>query len=118
MGKTGYRVLAYISLSLGVAGIVLPLLPTTPFVLLAAWCASRSSPAFEAWLHEHRTFGPIIRNWRDNRAVPAKAKWLAGALLASSWTMLWLAAAPVAVLVLTGVFFTGLVVFLLTRPSV
>lgn len=118
MGKTAYRILAYISLSLGVAGIALPLLPTTPFVLLAAWCASRSSPAFEAWLHEHRTFGPVIRNWRDRRAVPAQAKWLAIVLLASSWTLLWWSGMPVAVLVVTGLFFTGLVVFLFTRPSV
>lgn len=118
MGKTAYRVLAYISLSLGVAGIALPLLPTTPFVLLAAWCASRSSPAFEAWLHEHRTFGPVIRNWRDKRAVPAHAKWLAGGMLAFSWTVLWWSGMPVAALVVIGLFFTGLMVFLSTRPSV
>lgn len=117
MGKTGYRVLAYISLSLGVAGIALPLLPTTPFVLLAAWCASRSSPAFEAWLHDHRTFGPVIRNWRDQQAVPVQAKWLALAMLAVSWSLLWLATMPPLVLAVTGVFFTGLVIFLFTRPS-
>lgn len=118
MGKTAYRILAYISLSLGVAGIALPLLPTTPFVLLAAWCASRSSPAFEAWLHGHRTFGPVIRNWQERRAVPERAKWLALLLLATSWLMLWLMGMPFAVLVVTGVFFTGLVAFLATRPSV
>lgn len=117
MGKTGYRLLAYISLSLGVAGIALPLLPTTPFVLLAAWCASRSSPAFEAWLHDHRTFGPVIRNWRERQAVPAQAKWLALAMLVLSWSLLWLAAMPALVLAVTGVFFTGLVTFLFTRPS-
>jgi hypothetical protein len=118
MRKTGYRLLAYISLLLGVVGIVLPLLPTTPFVLLAAWSASRSSPAFEAWLHGHRTFGPIIRNWRENRAVPLQAKWLAGALLACSWSLLWISGVPPAGLVVAGLFFTGLVVFLFTRPSV
>ncbi|MFC4259188.1 YbaN family protein [Marinobacter lacisalsi] len=117
MEKTAYRVLAYISLSLGVAGIALPLLPTTPFVLLAAWCASRSSPAFAAWLHEHQTFGPVIRNWRDKRAVPLQAKWLAGAMLLFSWVVLWWSGLPAAALVLTGVFFMGLVAFLFTRPT-
>ncbi|WP_328187620.1 YbaN family protein [Marinobacter sp. OP 3.4] len=118
MRKTGYRILAYISLALGLAGVVLPLLPTTPFVLLAAWCASRSSPAFEAWLHGHPTFGPVIHNWRESRAVPVRAKWVAGLLLASSWTMLFLMGMPLVVLVMTGLFFSGVVTFLVTRPSV
>lgn len=118
MGKTAYRILAYVSLSLGVVGIALPLLPTTPFVLLAAWCASRSSPAFEAWLHEHRTFGPVIRNWRDHRAVPVRAKWTALVLLASSWAMMWLWNAPAVGLLMAGVFFLVLAIFLFTRPSV
>ncbi|GGY78684.1 YbaN family protein [Marinobacter zhanjiangensis] len=117
MRKTGYRLLAYISLMLGVAGIALPLLPTTPFVLLAAWSASRGSPAFEAWLHDHRRFGPIIRNWREKQAVPLQAKWIAAALLASSWALLRLSGMPPAGLVVAGLFFTGLVVFLFTRPS-
>lgn len=118
MKKTVYRILAYVCLGLGILGIVLPLLPTTPFVLLAAWCASRSSPAFEAWLHHHRTFGPVIQNWQEKRAVPARAKWMAGVLLLSSWAMLFLSGMPAIGLVLAGLFFSGIVVFLFTRPSV
>ena len=117
MAKSIYRIMAYISLGLGLAGIVLPLLPTTPFVLLAAWCASRSSPAFEAWLTGHRTFGPAIRDWRERRAVPVRARWLASGMLLSSWLMLIIAGSPLFVLVVTGTFFAGLVVFLATRPS-
>ncbi|MGM0570873.1 YbaN family protein [Marinobacter sp.] len=117
MGKTGYRLLAYISLSLGVAGIVLPLLPTTPFVLLAAWSASRGSPAFESWLHNHARFGPLIRDWHERQAVPLSAKWLATILLASSWAFLWWWQSPPVVLVITGLFFSGLVIFLFTRPT-
>lgn len=118
MGKTGYRILAYISLAFGILGVALPLLPTTPFVLLAAWSASRSSPAFEAWLLGHPTFGPMIHNWRQNRAIPVRAKWAAGAMLIASWVMLFLMGMPLAVLIMTGLFFSGLVVFLCTRPSV
>ncbi len=117
MGKAGYRWLAYISLSLGVAGVVLPLLPTTPFVLLAAWSASRGSPAFERWLHDHQRFGPMIADWHERQAVPRSAKFLAAALMASSWALLWWWQMSPVVLVITGVFFSGLVLFLFTRPS-
>lgn len=117
MKKTIYRLAAYSSLCVGLAGVLLPLLPTTPFVLLAAWCASRSSPAFEAWLVSHRTFGPVIRGWQTSRAIPARAKWLAGCMLLSSWLILLAVGSPLLVLGITGMFFLGLVTFLITRPS-
>ena len=59
---------------LGIAGIVLPLLPTTPFILLASACFMRGSPAFHRWLHEHKTFGPMLENWHKHRAVTRKVK--------------------------------------------
>ncbi len=63
-----------LSLVLGIIGIFLPLLPTTPFVLLASACFMRSSPRFHRWLHTHKTFGPILDNWHQHRAVTAKVK--------------------------------------------
>ncbi len=59
---------------LGIAGIALPLLPTTPFILLASACFMRGSPAFYQWLHNHKTFGPILDNWHKHRAVTSKVK--------------------------------------------
>ena len=59
---------------LGAAGAVLPLLPTTPFILVAAWCFARSSPRMHRWLLESALFGPIVRNWEQNRCVPLRAK--------------------------------------------
>ncbi|EPP6380684.1 YbaN family protein [Vibrio alginolyticus] len=59
---------------LGIAGIALPLLPTTPFILLASACFMRGSPAFHQWLHNHKTFGPILDNWHKHRAVTSKVK--------------------------------------------
>ncbi|WP_372059768.1 YbaN family protein [Vibrio alginolyticus] len=59
---------------LGIAGIALPLLPTTPFILLASACFMRGSPAFHQWLHNHKTFGPILGNWHKHRAVTSKVK--------------------------------------------
>src|SRR5690554_7882794 len=70
--KTGFRILAYISALLGLAGVVLPLLPTTSFVLLAAFFASKGSPAFALWLEQHPAFGPAIEQWRAPRAIPLK----------------------------------------------
>jgi len=65
------------ALALGTAGLVLPLLPTTPFMLLAAACFAKSSPRLHDWLISHRLFGPAIRDWRDYRSISPKAKRMA-----------------------------------------
>jgi len=59
---------------LGTLGIVLPLLPTTPFMLLAAWCFARSSPRFHHWLLWRSPFGRYLRHWQQHRAMPPGAK--------------------------------------------
>ena len=71
-----------LALITGVVGIFVPLLPTTPFVLLGAFCFSRGSERCERWLLEHRRFGPIVRDWRANRAVPLRAKQFATGMMA------------------------------------
>ncbi len=72
-----------ISVGLGTAGIFLPLLPTTPFLLLAAACFIRSSDRLYQWLIHNRWFGSYIRNYREHRALPLRAKVIALILL---WT--------------------------------
>ena len=62
---------------LGVIGVVVPGLPTTPFILLAAWAAARSSPRLHMWLLKHRLFGPMVRDWQHGGAVSRRAKWSA-----------------------------------------
>lgn len=59
---------------LGSAGIVLPLVPTTPFLLLAAACFAKSSDRFHAWLLAHRRFGPVIRNYREKGGITRKTR--------------------------------------------
>ena len=59
---------------LAVVGVVLPIVPTTPFLLLAAACFARSSEPFYSWLVDNRVFGPLIRDWRAHRAMPRRAK--------------------------------------------
>ena len=75
--RWAWLVCGAISLAIGVVGIVLPLLPTTPFVLLAAYCFSLGSVKYEHWLLTHPRFGPMVRNWRANRAVPLRIKQIA-----------------------------------------
>ncbi|MDX9864084.1 MAG: YbaN family protein [Anaerolineaceae bacterium] len=72
-----------ISVGLGLIGIFVPVLPTTPFLLLAAFCYGRSSSRFYDWLLGNRWFGEYIRNYREGRGIPLKQK-------VFSITMLWL----------------------------
>ncbi len=73
-------------LALGLTGIFLPLLPTTPFVLLAAICFTRASRRLERWTHNHAVIGPLLAEWHAHRAIPRKAKRVAYLMLAASLT--------------------------------
>jgi len=84
-------VLGSIALLLGIIGIVVPGLPTTPFILVAAACYARASERFYRWLLRNPTFGPLISEWRRHRSIPYRVKWLAITLMslticASIWT--------------------------------
>lgn len=97
------RVLAVVSLALGFLGMFLPVLPTTPFILLAAWAATRSSPRLLAWLEQHHLFGQMLRDWRRGGVVSRKAKWGATSVMSASAVFLlftvsklWVAACAIA----------------------
>ena len=72
-----YLAAGFLSLALGGIGVVLPLLPTTPLVILAAYCFARSSPAMHQRLLSNRIFGPLIIEWNEHRSIPLRAKILA-----------------------------------------
>lgn len=84
---------AYLALTLGVIGVILPGLPTVPFILLASYCAARGSRRLHDWLQAHRTFGPMIRDWEANGAVSRRAKWLATVMMAVCSLLMWLSPA-------------------------
>ncbi len=84
--------LAYVALGLGLVGIFVPGLPTTPFVLLAAFAAARGSRRLHERLHAHRVFGPMIRDWEASGAVARRAKWVATITMALCAVLMFLTA--------------------------
>ncbi len=87
MKKILYIIAGWLSLIAGLIGIVLPLLPTTPFILLAAFCFSRSSTRLHRWLCNHPWFGPPIQQWQENHTVSRNHKNKALFLIAASFSL-------------------------------
>ncbi|WP_262030676.1 YbaN family protein [Microvirga sp. Mcv34] len=109
--------LGYASLALGIIGIFLPVLPTTPFVLLAVWCFARSNPALAERLYNHPRFGPLLTTWRDQRAIPRHAKIYALTTLALSYALiLWLTESRVLPVVLAAIM-GSVALYIATRPT-
>lgn len=90
--RWAWWLLAYASLGVGFVGIVVPGLPTVPFVLLSAFAAARGSERLHRWLLSHRLFGPMIVDWQAHGAVSRRAKWLATGTMAGCAAILWWAA--------------------------
>ena len=79
-----------VSLILGLIGVVLPGLPTTPFVLLAAACYAKASPRLHAWLLNHRWTGPMLRDWESDRSLTRRNKAIAvGSMLLMVSLSIW-----------------------------
>ena len=77
-----FKIAGYSAVALGFAGIFLPVLPTTPFLLLAVWCFSRSDPRLNRWLMENRFFGRYLQNYRKGKGIPPSVKF---AILVMLW---------------------------------
>ena len=110
-------IVGWLSVALGVIGIVVPLLPTTPFILLAAGCFAKSSPRFHHWILNHDFFGPLIIGFQSGQGIPLKIKYrvIAFIWITLSITMIVLANRWVTLVLLTmGI---GLTTFLWRAPT-
>lgn len=108
----------WISIILGVAGIFLPILPTTPFAILAAWCFSKSSERWHQWLLNHKIFGPTICDWERDGVINPRAKALATSMivLLFSYTLIFVKVHIVVKSIVTTIGI-GVLFFIWTRPS-
>jgi uncharacterized membrane protein YbaN (DUF454 family) len=106
-----------LAVALGVVGAVLPLLPTTPFLLLAAFCFARSSPRLQAWIEDHHIFGPMILNWRRYGSIDRRAKRLAVLFMAAAFALSIAMRLPIWALLGQGGILLAVSIFLLTRPD-
>ena len=114
--RWAYALLAYLCVGVALIGVVLPGLPTVPFLLLAAWAAARGSRRLHDWLYRHPRFGAALIDWEEQGAVSSRSKVVAVTLLAVSWlVMLWRFDPWVPVV--AAFFFAGVATFLLTRPA-
>lgn len=104
------------ALALGGLGVVVPLLPTTPFVLLAAFAFSKSSDRWHAWLIHHPVFGPLIDNWNRHGAISLRAKVIAILSLLAVLLVSWLMKVPVFVIGIQILVLSLVALFILSRP--
>jgi uncharacterized membrane protein YbaN (DUF454 family) len=118
--RIAFLALGWASFVLGVIGLLLPIVPTTPFMLVALWAFSRSSRRFHDWLYHHRIFGPPLQRWRRDRVVPWWTKAIALGSMAASMAYVtlfhrppWYALAAMAAVIVAGAVY---VLRLPTRP--
>lgn len=106
------------ALLLGGIGVFLPILPTTPFVLLAAFAFTRGSPTLRAWLATHTIFGPVIADWEASGAIAMRYKLFACTLMAVAFIASLMAGFSALILTIQGLCLGGAAIYILTRPSI
>lgn len=117
MLKLFWLALGFISLGFALLGIVLPLLPTTPFLLLAAFAFAKSSQRLHAWLVNHPRLGPAIHDWNEKGAIRRPAKIAGLAAMAGAFAVSVLLGVGAVVLAVQAVVLLAAAIFVITRPT-
>ncbi|MBT3991544.1 MAG: YbaN family protein [Rhodospirillaceae bacterium] len=111
-------VFGWTCVALGAIGAITPGLPTTIFLIMAAWAFSRSSRRFHAWLYGHKYFGPVVSNWDNHRVIPKKAKIMAVSMMSLSLAIVvvFFAKTMMVPLIMAGVMLPA-AIYIVTRAS-
>lgn len=109
--------LGVLSVSLGIAGVFLPVLPTTPFILLAAWCFLRSSEKAHAWIYRQPLFGKALKNWDEGQFIERRAKLLAIGIIALSVIFIWISASHLWIKYIVTALLLSVTVFITSRSE-
>lgn len=112
-----WATLGLLCVALAMIGVALPLLPTVPFLLLAAFCFARSSSRLHNWLMSHQTFGPLILDWQTSGAIRPAAKKAATLSVAAVFGLSVLVSVPSHVLIIQAVTLGAVMIFIWSRPN-
>ncbi|MFT0216799.1 YbaN family protein [Acinetobacter baumannii] len=112
-----WRTLVVIFITLGIIGAILPGMPTTVFLILAAWAASKGWPQMDAWLLNHPKYGITLRDWRANGTVPRKAKWIATIMMTASGILMLFTSPPLGDIIFTHPTLLVVQIWLCHRPA-
>lgn len=116
--KAALMIMGWAFVGLGVVGAFLPVMPTTPFMLVALWCFAKSSDRFHGWLFNHPVFGPPLRDWEIDRVIPLYAKVIALSSMAASIVyVVGFTQAPWWAMAIMATTCTAGAVFILSKPS-
>ena len=115
--RTLWTIAGFVCFGLGAIGAFLPLLPTVPFMLLAAYCFARGSERFHEWLITHPRFGPPILDWQERGSISRRAKVMAGIAIAATFSISLLLGVKQSVLIIQAVVLSCVCLFIFTRPE-
>lgn len=115
--RSGWLLLGLLCVGVAVVGIFLPLVPTTPLLLLAAFCFARSSERLLRWLHEHPRLGPTLLHWAEHRAIARRAKIMAVLAMAAAVGLALVLGAPFWVVLVQVAVLVPVAGFIVTRPE-
>ena len=117
LARGGWQVLGWICVVLAVLGVILPLMPATVFVILAAAAFGRGSPRVRRWIIEHPRLGPSVLAWEEEGSIPRRGKIMAYVALSASLAVTIVAGAPLLALAVQGLCLGGVAWFIATRPD-